>query len=119
MIRIPCYCVLFPDPYISGIRRLGGRLIAYLIQMVLVICYPCINVYIITAPNTNRGLVYLVRRKKIGQNPGLPKFSKGALPLRYPASSWRNHQLQHIALYRPVYKAGALADMKIIRSIFL
>lgn len=27
---------------------------------------------------------------------GLPKSSKGELPLRYPASSSRNHQLQHL-----------------------
>ena len=28
-------------------------------------------------------------------DPGLLKSSKGALPLRYLVSSWRNHQLQH------------------------
>jgi len=33
-----------------------------------------------------------------GLNLGLPKSSKGALSLRYPASSWRNHQLQQFLL---------------------
>jgi hypothetical protein len=27
---------------------------------------------------------------------GFPKSSKGALPLRYPAGKWRNHQFQHV-----------------------
>jgi len=30
-----------------------------------------------------------------GSNPGLPKSSKGVLPLHHLASSWGNHQLQH------------------------
>jgi hypothetical protein len=34
-----------------------------------------------------------------GSNPGLPKSSNGALPLRYPAGEWRGHQLQHNIAY--------------------
>ena len=35
------------------------------------------------------------KRPDRGSNPGLPHHVQDALPLSYPASLWRNHQLQH------------------------
>ena len=36
------------------------------------------------------GIVGEKGKARPGSNPGLSKCSKGTLPLRYPASSWRN-----------------------------